>query len=69
MADHDEKNIDLSKVELIRMSKAIEKYGLCRSSFDNAARAGSLQKYKRGKATFFDANQIDRWIIGESAAA
>ena len=56
-------------VELIRMTAAIQRYGLSRDTFDIAARDGYLEKYKLARATFFDARQIDRWIMGKTKTA
>jgi hypothetical protein len=42
---------------------------LSRDTFDLAVSRQELEKFKRGRATFLDANAIDRWIMGETVAA
>ncbi|KIC44978.1 hypothetical protein RA28_10755 [Ruegeria sp. ANG-S4] len=54
---------------LIRLTDAIRRYSLCRSTFDNAANAGHITKHKVGNAAFVDTHQIDNWIMGESRSA
>ncbi|MEP2027159.1 MAG: hypothetical protein ABJI96_00460 [Paracoccaceae bacterium] len=56
-------------VELIRMTAAIKRYDLSRDTFDTAARDGHIKKHKLARATFFDAREIDRWIMGKTKAA
>jgi predicted DNA-binding transcriptional regulator AlpA len=57
-----------SEVELIRMITAMERYSLSRDTFDIAAKAGHIQKHRLARAVYFDAREIDRWIMGKSHA-
>ena len=57
------------EVELIRMTTAMERYNLSRDTFDIAARDGHIKKHKLARATFLDAREINRWIMGKTEAA
>ena len=51
---------------LIRLTDAIQRYSLSRSTFDRAVKKGAITKHTVGRAAFVDTHQIDAWIMGES---
>ncbi len=57
------------KPELIRLSEAIERYRLSRTTFDKAHNEGRIRKHKLARAVYVDAREIDAWIMGESISA
>lgn len=61
----------MSSIEpkLIRLSEAIDRYALSRTTFDKAANEGHIRKHKLARAVFVDTREIDAWIMGESFAA
>ncbi len=59
----------MNKPNLIRLTEAIDRYRLSRSTFDNAARDGHVTKHKLNRATFVDTNEIDAWIMGQPQSA
>jgi predicted DNA-binding transcriptional regulator AlpA len=69
MVINSDTNDKKNQVELIRMTTAMSRYDLSRDTFDLAVNRRELEKFKRGRATFLDANAIDRWIMGETVAA
>lgn len=54
---------------LIRLFDAIERYKLIRATFDQAANAGFIRKYKLARAVYLDVNEIEAWITGEAHRA
>ena len=52
------------KPDLARTTSVIAKYALSRSTLDRAVNAGHLTRYKRNRASFFDMNQVDAWLMG-----
>jgi predicted DNA-binding transcriptional regulator AlpA len=51
---------------LIRLTDAIKRYSLSRSTFDRAVKKGAITKHTVGRAAFVDTHQIDAWIMGEN---
>lgn len=51
---------------LIRLTDAIQRYRLSRSTFDKAANDGHIRKHKLARATFVDTFEIDDWITGHA---
>ncbi|CUK08403.1 putative transcriptional regulator [Shimia thalassica] len=54
---------------LIRLTDAIKRYGLSRSTFDKAHNEGHIRKRKLARAVFVDTREIEAWINGESKSA
>lgn len=54
---------------LIRLTDAIKRYGLSRSTFDKAHNEGHIRKRKLARAAFVDTREIEAWINGESKSA
>lgn len=51
---------------LIRLTDAMKRYGLSRSTFDLATRRGEITKHNLARAAFLDTHEIDAWILGKS---
>jgi predicted DNA-binding transcriptional regulator AlpA len=47
---------------LIRLTDAIDRYGLSRSTFDKAHKEGHVRKRKLARAAFVDTREIEAWI-------
>lgn len=63
--ENDMAEVTTKPKNLIRLTDAIQRYSLSRSTFDRAANAGVITKHKVGRATFLDTYQIDAYITGE----
>ena len=51
---------------LIRLTEAMKRYGLSRSTFDKAANEGHITKHRLARAAFVDSHEVDAWITGNS---
>ena len=57
----------LKKPNFARTTAVITQYALSRSTLNRAVRAGHLTRYNlSSRASFFDTNEIDAWIIDAS---
>ncbi|MEY8842048.1 helix-turn-helix transcriptional regulator [Cribrihabitans sp. XS_ASV171] len=53
--------------QLIRLTEAIDRYKLSRSTFDKAHNEGHIRKRKLARAVFVDTEEIEGWINGEAS--
>jgi tRNA U34 5-methylaminomethyl-2-thiouridine-forming methyltransferase MnmC len=58
-----------NKPNLIRLTDAIERYGISRSTFDLAHKKGVIRKRKLLRAAFVDTREDEAWIEGKPFAA
>lgn len=57
------------KPELIRLTEAIERYKISRTTLDKAHNDGLIRKHKLARAVYLDAREIDAWIMGTPRTA
>jgi len=51
----------------IRISDAVERYSLSRSTFYRAIKSGEITPIKKGRAVLLEIEALDRWINSEAA--
>lgn len=57
------------KPTLIRLTAAMDRYDLSRSTFNRAVIRGDLTRHKAGRVTFLDEAEIERWITSPTKVA